>query len=208
ENHGGFFDVLRKLEVGSDVSDVAFMDLNGDARPDLVLGHRAGPSIEVRFGLAPLELGTGQFYPLKENLPLGSILPGDLNGDGSLDLAVGFYALVTLLNRGDGRLDDPVRVLSGSEIIQALVDIDGDGDLDVAGTNGSYLGRALELLGGDVIIARNRGDGSFEAPEAVHVGGSTLGLAAADFDGDHDIDLAVEELFGIDRSGEAALVIL
>jgi hypothetical protein len=126
------------------------------------------------------------------------VVTGDLDGDGDVDLAastVGF--IVQLENLGSRKFEvvdrlaiprlranfsDPPSTLG---IVAA--DLDNDGDLDLAASNGSYTGYTVPS---NVLIYANTGQGSFQAPIGVTVGTDPLEVAGADFDGDGDIDLA------------------
>jgi hypothetical protein len=61
-----------------------------------------------------------------------------------------------------------------------LADLDGDGDVDAAF---SHSGDAV------VTVARNLGGGSFGAPQAFSIAAPSMGILAADFDGDGRVDL-------------------
>jgi hypothetical protein len=68
-----------------------------------------------------------------------------------------------------------------------MVDVDGDGVLDIAVVNPSI--DAWSLLAGD-------GDGSFQAPAAVATGDEPVGLIAGDFNSDGDADLVTADHLG------------
>ncbi len=98
-----------------------------------------------------------------------------------------------------GRPEKPHLLESGGSGI-ALVDVDGDGDLD------AYVVSAWRLAGAEIVektpnrLYRNRGDGTFDdVTEAAGVGdtGWGQGIAAGDADGDGDVDLFVSN-FGPD----------
>ncbi|MHC4547624.1 MAG: CRTAC1 family protein [Planctomycetota bacterium] len=98
-----------------------------------------------------------------------------------------------------GRPEKPHILESGGTGL-ALLDYDGDGDLDL------YLVNGWRLKGAEVeerarnVLYRNRGDGTFEDVTAAAGVGDTgwgCGVAAADADGDGDLDLFVAN-FGPD----------
>ncbi len=61
-----------------------------------------------------------------------------------------------------------------------VVDIDGDGDLDVATAN---------RIGDNIGVARNNGDGTFGSTTNYTAGNGPVRIAAGDIDGDNDLDL-------------------
>ena len=72
-----------------------------------------------------------------------------------------------------------------------LGDFDGDGDADLV----VALRADASGIETDVVFVRNAGDGSFEEPERIATGDYASGLAAADFNADGDLDLALSFLF-------------
>ena len=121
------------------------------------------------------------------------VAAADLDGDTDRDLAVANSpgSVAILKNFGTGDFHQPVSspeaAGAGPRSI-AAADLDGDTDRDLAVAN---------INSSDVTILRNRGSGNFvqppSSPEAV--GDSPVSVAAADLDGDTDVDLAVANSF-------------
>ena len=65
-------------------------------------------------------------------------------------------------------------------------DLDGDGDQDLAASDTD-----INYLGTNVVVLRNWGDGTFEAPQSFPAGAPSTGITAADLDADGDVDLAL-----------------
>jgi hypothetical protein len=145
-------DALPDLQ-GQPYTGSAFVDVNGDGAPDLVLA-RADVGGSDR---ALLNDGSGHFSFVPTPLPgntygtnsvgLG-IATGDINGDGRPDLVMAstqqtpFYAganLQVLINNGDGTFRDETAARLPSEpggnvrwiAFPQLVDLNGDGKLDL-----------------------------------------------------------------------------
>jgi len=84
---------------------------------------------------------------------------------------------------------------------QALADLDGDGDLDIA------LAHEGNFIEPRFSVQLNAGDGTFGAPITYLTAGETMDVVAADLDGDLDLDLAfAQSNYGI--SGFYVLVFL
>ena len=129
-----------------------------------------------------------------------SVVKGDFNNDGKLDLAVidgcankncdTHSAVKVLLGNGDGTFTSAGKSRSSqdgenSEVI-AAGDFNHDGNLDVAVTN-----IGINVFG-DVSVLLGNGDGTFGPPTPYEVGGSTpVAVAVGDFNGDGNPDLAV-----------------
>ena len=130
----------------------------------------------------------------------------DVNGDKKLDL---FTLLNTftvasgtsnqlqlLLGNGDGTFKAPANVsvtASGTEASTyslLLSDFNKDGKLDLACLNETTAASQAQL-----VIALGNGDGTFQAPTFSNISGGdairSSGIAAADFNADGNIDLAL-----------------
>ena len=167
-------------------------DFNGDGIPDLAVAMYGSPFISILLGK-----GDGTFAtPVQASLPgvasnVSQLVTADFNQDGIADLAVvDSYdsTLYILLGNGDGTFTmaaaPPISVIPTGI---AMGDFNGDGKADLA------------VLDGDnqpITILLGNGDGTFDVNGTVDPGtsGSTDGglrIAAADFNGDGKLDLAV-----------------
>jgi hypothetical protein len=188
--------------VGIDPRTVTVADFNGDGKPDLVVLNR-GPS-STTTGQASLSVllgnGKGGFQPaVTTNIPnIGlaqgtaeSIVTGDFNGDGKIDVAVGTSgdpagpAVEILLGNGDGSFQPNGRFLGvgGVPFSVAAGDFDHNGTLDLvtANSNGT-----LSLLLGN-------GDGTFRPRTDLAVGGVPRTVAVGDFNGDGQLDVVTAQ---------------
>jgi hypothetical protein len=131
------------------VTAVTVGDFNGDKKLDLGLaettvehGGNAG-IVEVLLGNGDGTFGPPISTPLSSpSNPIGStgsIVSGDFNGDGVLDVAVGVDSIVEVLfGNGDGTFQPEVPYSVGATV-QSIVtaDFSGDSILDLAATNGT-----------------------------------------------------------------------
>jgi len=175
---------------------VAIGDFNLDGNLDLAVTYFCTGS-PCTNGAVGVFLGTGNgtfqnpvFYPYAEGGPFLAAV-GDFNGDGNPDLAVGDISSGTirvLSGNGDGTFQVGATFAAppGFSISFVVGDFNGDGKLDLAGASGNN-SMALLLGNGDrtfqsaITTDVNSGFGNFGPPE----------FAAADFNGDGKLDLAV-----------------
>lgn len=171
----------------------AFADLDGDRHLDALLGQW-GPRLAWY-------LGTGDRFQAADTalvtITRGSnTVPalGDLDGDGDLDLLAGESSgwLNYYRNAGDARLprfelvsDEFEQIKVGRRSAPALVDLDGDEDLDLL-VGSENDGLALFRNEGSRTVARLVRDSSFQVQVPV-----LAAPAAGDLDGDGDVDLVV-----------------
>jgi Bacterial Ig-like domain (group 3)/FG-GAP-like repeat len=168
-------------------------DFNGDGKLDLAVPiTTAVEDAGIQDGVAILlGNGDGTFAPasivgVTKGSIVDSIVAGDFNGDGKLDLATGNNALNTvtiLLGHGDGTFtvgSSPAAGTGPIAIVTADFNRDGKADLAIA----NYSGPITILLG--------NGDGTFTAKSQT-LGANSVSLVVADWNGDGIADLAVAD---------------
>ncbi len=167
---------------------MAIADMNGDGRPDVVLGIPDGVAVFLNDGTGNI-FDNGTYYFFAHNFDsIGGLTVGDFNGDGHPDVAVTDYegkGVYIYLNNGDGtlatptRYNNPIAADSGGIVTG---DFNNDGKLDlVVGYDGTT----------DVGLLLGNGDGTFQAPSMIDTSIAAGPLVAADFDQDGNLDLAM-----------------
>ncbi len=182
------------------VADVQAADFDGDGDLDLIVAEfgwlETGAILLLENRTAVAEKPV--FVPTTVNRRHGAIhVPvADLNGDGRPDfvalISQEHEKVVAYLNEGDGRFL-PREIYAaphpafGSSGIQ-LVDLDGDGDLDVLMSNGDSLDSHLLRPYHGVQWLENRGTYPFRSHPLTSLYGAQRAVAA-DIDGDGDLDV-------------------
>jgi hypothetical protein len=187
-------DSLLPAVEGLAPTGVITADFNGDGRLDVAvttLGTEAQQTIAVMLGNGDGTLSGADFVDqLIIRQPASSLVAGDFNGDGKLDLAVtndsngysgpGQSSYSILVGNGDGTFQTPVTIelaVDSTPTSIQTADFNGDGILDLA------------MLGfGKPMIFLGNGDGTFQSPQSLPYGESAL--AVGDFNGDGVPDLA------------------
>ena len=194
----GAFSAAGSLYASGIPNSIALGDFNQDGELDAIVasGYTAGPGSSGS-GLA-VSLGNGDgTFRLAPNSPLAlggslqAIVAADFNGDGKLDIAVTDSlsdTVIILLGNGDGTFGAPLTIPVGkSPAAIVAADFNNDGKLDLAIAN---------FGDGTVTLLLGNGDGTFTPASGspYPVGRGPYSIAAADFNGDGKLDLAVVNL--------------
>jgi FG-GAP-like repeat len=196
-------------EVGSQTSNLAVGDLNGDGWLDVVATNPATGSVSVFLGQPGGTLGPSINLPVanRRSAPFSAAI-ADLDGDGKADVAIadiGQRTVVVRLGNGDGTFAPEVAFPEGGvgPYVCIAHDVNLDGKLDVVCAN-----RGSD----DVSVLLGLGDGTFDDAIVSRVGAGPcaappcLGpysLAVADFNLDGVPDVATANF----QSGTATVLL-
>jgi hypothetical protein len=192
----GTFAAPITTSLGGHLTSVAVGDFNRDGKPDLVVGNDTGVTVLLGNGAGGFQIG--QTIPIVLNeggvvIPLGakSVAVADFRGIGKQDVLADGNVL---LGNGDGTFGTPVSLNVGGEVVVSTVigDFTGDGKPDIVTSNAaqpSFGGPSLSVLAGN-------GDGTFAPAVTIPFGQTANALAAGDFNGDGQLDLALASRLG------------
>ena len=185
---------------------LAAFDIDGDGDRDLI-GQRSAVSYQAPTVALLVNDGFGRYAYASERLPSGlpaspnTAASGDVDGDGDLDVVIGFGAALgfgtknaLLINDGEGKFVDGSSGLPaqlGNTQVVKLVDVDGDGYLDLFEGN-AFPNMPASAPVGDDWLSFGDGRGAFNKRQSVKIGsGRTSRAHFADFDNDGDLDVLI-----------------
>ena len=183
---GGGFGPAVSFGTGDSPRSIGVGDFNGDGKRDLAVVNGGSNDVSILLGN-----GAGGFGP-PANFPAGifpyAVAAGDFDEDGNLDLAVSTYGsqeVRILLGDGSGKFTTGASYsLAGNSTAIVAADFNHDSHPDLAvSVFNNYPNNHVAIFLGD-------GSGGF-TPGAEIIVPNAHGLAAADFNFDGELDVAV-----------------
>ncbi len=193
KNTGGVLSVVNTFDLSPGERRVAAANLDGDSFGDFVAINQSAHTLTLYRSNGDGTFATLQTFVL-------SLIPTDvavanLNGDNSSDIVVGSRdvqatagELTLFRSHGGGWVQQTIASTLAVRSL-ALADVDGDGDIDVLSSAGSF---------GDTTVYLNDGSAGFTTSTTTSVDAYTLAIAAVDMNGDGKADLVG---FGDENNG-------
>jgi hypothetical protein len=190
---------IAALPNGQSNRSLAIGDMNGDGKPDLVVGGEVRTLQHSHTGWQIFKYqsyvnvllgnGDGSFQALKPvgiaSQPGGGAAVGDFNRDSKLDVLTTSDGAYLLLGNGDGTLKRPIAIDNTFPTFDEpiVVDVNGDGRLDYmvsywVDLNAHQLGTRVYL---------GNGDGTFQPARNIDLG-TANGVTIGDFNHDGKVD--------------------
>jgi hypothetical protein len=160
---------------------------------DLVVANSASNSVSILLGN-----GDGTFRPAvniaAQTAPYGVVV-GDFNSDGNLDFAVSntqSNSVSVYLGRGNGTFQAPVNYSTQvSPMGMVARDFNNDGILDLVVVNYCGSSPSCNAPNGSLSFFAGKGDGTFQPQVISPAIAGPVSVAAADFNLDGNMDLAI-----------------
>jgi hypothetical protein len=182
-------------------NNITTADFNGDGFPDTAQSLSGGGNgmIGINLGSSHGVLGTASLVTASTcaNNVVEWVVAGDVNGDGKADLVATLQdatfagcqnnTVAVMLGLGTGKFKAASYYATGSTVqegIVYLVDLNGDGKLDIVTENAN----------GTISVLLNKGNGTYKPGTLITsisaINSLGLYLAFADFNGDGNMDIA------------------
>ena len=187
DGSGGFRPVVN-YEVAPGPQSLSQGDVNRDGKLDIVSTSVSAKAVSVLLGNGDGTFRTAINSNTSSDSQPHSVVVGDFNRDGKLDVAVAYLvppSINIMLGNGDGTFGLP-SYSSGSINTPADLkggDFNGDGKVDLVST-GIFFGSNADVFLG-------KGDGTFESPAGFGSSPGAISCTVGDFNRDTRPDLAI-----------------
>ena len=190
-NGDGTFQSRQDTRLGDYLpGSMQMVDLNNDGNLDIVTRNSLSRNTAEDYLSILIGKGDGTFNPrvdLAVSSDPESLVIGDLNGDGNLDIYT-FHSLTDttnlLLGDGNGGFSSPTQsTLRRGLFDPTLVDINADGRLDLV---------ASDRINGNIALFLGNGDGTFTLEAEYNPPGAPFDLEIVDVDNNGTLDIVTE----------------
>src|SRR5438477_2188800 len=219
---GTFRPAVSYSSGGLSATSVTVCDVNGDGKPDILVGNLYAGNGDYSRGSVGVLLGNGDgTFQGPVSLDSGgehaySVVLGDLNADGKLDLVVANQgaggsssdgAVSVLLGNGDGTFRPAVSYDSGGQNAESLTvaDVSGDGVPDVIVANQCASANCSD---GSMSVLLGNGKGGFKPAISYDSGAHyAVSVAVADVNSDGKADVLVLNQYSLANTGAVAVML-
>ena len=182
---GATFGRATNFPTGTNPWSVAAADLDGNGLPDLVTGNNLPMGAPPEGVSALLGRGGGAFQAANNHAwgQVRSMIAGDFDRDGNVDLVFASSVAQISLNKGGAMFQDPIGAYLGRDLRSIAVgDFNSDGKSDVAVANGAD---------NNMVVLFGQGMLAFLPPALYAAGSGAVSIAIGDLNQDGSLDLAV-----------------
>ncbi|HXW91842.1 MAG TPA: VCBS repeat-containing protein, partial [Terriglobales bacterium] len=203
-NGNGTFQSPISTSSGANLSPIAAGNLTATSEADVVGAYNGSLYVYLSNGNGTFAAGVPYNLSLASGEYAVNIVLGDVNADGKTDVTVitqggstGAGRIIVFLGNGDGTLKTPPLTSTGAyasggfQVSAVEATFNGGNFPDLVIDSQQGVCNPTCSIGYNISLLVGNGDGTFKAP-TVAIAGVNGALAVADFNGDGNLDLAVE----------------